>query len=389
MRLLPLEYAVRNLGRSRSRLVLSVGGSALVVLLALCAAGFVRGMVAGLAGSGSPSNIMVLGAGSEESIERSEVDAATASLLAASIDGLRTAGGVLFVSPEIHSQLRASTMGHAADDGPSILVRGVLPEALLVHGGVQIVEGRFPRAGANEVLVGDAVARAIGASDAALGLGSVLTLGEEPWTIVGRFASPRTVMSGEAWVPLEDLRVSTRRTTDSCVVIALADAEFDDVDFFCKTRLDLELVAVRETEYYAGLRRFFAPIRIVVITTAVLIGLGGVLGGLNTMYAAFAARVRELGMLQCLGYRRMAIALSLVQESTVAAAAGALVAAAIGSFVLDGTIIRFSTGTFGLRIDGPVMAIGLACGFLVGLVGAVPPALRALRLPIPEALKSI
>ena len=41
MRILPLEYAVRNLGRSPGRLVLTVGGSMLVVLLVLTAAGFI------------------------------------------------------------------------------------------------------------------------------------------------------------------------------------------------------------------------------------------------------------------------------------------------------------------------------------------------------------
>ena len=40
MRLLPFDYAVRNLGRSPTRLVLSVLGSTLVVLLVLAAGAF-------------------------------------------------------------------------------------------------------------------------------------------------------------------------------------------------------------------------------------------------------------------------------------------------------------------------------------------------------------
>jgi hypothetical protein len=38
MRLLPLTYAARNLGRSRGRLAMSVGGAMLVALLATLAA---------------------------------------------------------------------------------------------------------------------------------------------------------------------------------------------------------------------------------------------------------------------------------------------------------------------------------------------------------------
>ena len=72
-------------------------------------------------------------------------------------------------------------------------------------------------------------------------------------------------------------------------------AEFDDVDVFAKQRLDLELVAMCESDYYRKLREFFSPIRTMVWITAILIASGGVLGGLNTMYAAFASRVREIG----------------------------------------------------------------------------------------------
>lgn len=52
MRLLPFAYAVRNLGRSPSRLFLSVAGAAMVVLLILVAGGFVRGMSTALRATG-------------------------------------------------------------------------------------------------------------------------------------------------------------------------------------------------------------------------------------------------------------------------------------------------------------------------------------------------
>ena len=81
MRLLPFDYAVRNLGRSRLRLALSVLGSALVVLLVIAAGGFVRGMDRALRATGDEQNVLVMGIGSEESVERSEISAATASLI--------------------------------------------------------------------------------------------------------------------------------------------------------------------------------------------------------------------------------------------------------------------------------------------------------------------
>src|SRR5436190_22338321 len=105
MKLLPLDYAVRNLGRSRLRLALSVLGSALVVLLVLGAGGFVSGMTESLRHAGDERNVLVMGIGSEESFERSEIPASTASLLSASVPGLESRSGVSFVSPEVHVQL--------------------------------------------------------------------------------------------------------------------------------------------------------------------------------------------------------------------------------------------------------------------------------------------
>jgi putative ABC transport system permease protein len=106
------------------------------------------------------------------------------------------------------------------------------------------------------------------------------------------------------------------------------------------------------------------------------------------MYAAFASRIRELAMLQVLGFARSAVVASLLQESVIASLSGALVAVAVALFALDGIAIRFSMGTFGIRIDETVVAIGLAAGLLVGIAGCVMPAIRCLRLPLPAALKS-
>ncbi len=125
-----------------------------------------------------------------------------------------------------------------------------------------------------------------------------------------------------------------------------------------------------------------------VLVTAALIALGGLLGGLNTMYAAFAARVREVGMLQALGFTRLAITLNLSEESLFAAACGTIVGLAVGLVTLEGAAVRFSMGAFALTLDAPVILTGITAGLLVGVVGAIPPAIRCLRLPITEALKS-
>lgn len=390
MKLLPLDYAARNLARSPARLGLSIAGSLLVVLLVITAAAFVRGMEVSLRATGEPDNIILLGAGSEESFERSEVGAGVASLVAADIAGLRTRAGQAYVSPEVHVSLPLRAGAEQTSRAPLVMLRGVTPAAFLVHPRVQIVEGRLPRPGVDELLVGAMVATKMGVPESAVQIGKAILFDNRPWTIVGRFAAPGTVTESEVWADLTAVMTVAKRDTVSCVVLTLDPrfAEFGDVAAFAQMRLDLELAAVRESDYYDELASFFGPIRIVVWITAALIGVGALLGGLNTMYAAFASRIRELGSLQALGFRRSAIVVSLVQESSLATAAGALLACVVAIFLLDGLSVRFSMGAFGLVIDHTVVLAGLVSGLALGLLGALPPAVRCLRLPIPAALKS-
>ncbi len=389
MRQLPFQYAFRNLGRSRVRLFASLLGSTLVVLLILAAGGFVRGMQRTLT-QDKPlnENIMILGTGSEEGVERSQIDASVAGIAGASIPGIKQRAGVLYVSPEIHAALPVRESAQHDSDHPAVM-RGIRTEALLVHPEIEITEGHLPRQGLDELMVGQLAATRLGLADERLAIGQTLYFDDRDWTIVARFSAPNTVMNAEIWIPLTDLQIATNRESSlSCVLITLEDALFADADLFAKSRLDLEITAMRESDYYASIAAFYGPIRIMIIITATLIASGGILGGLNTMYAAFAARVREVGMLQSLGYTRRAIVLNLTEESLFASACGALIGAALGLLLLNGLAIRFSMGAFAITIDAPVLLIGILGGLLVGLIGAIPPAIRCLRLPITEALKS-
>lgn len=386
MRLLPFEYAVRGLGRSPVRLAASLLGSALVVLILIAAAAFVRGLERSLTVTGEPDNVILLGAGSEESIERSQIDGATASLVEAAIPGIRRRMGLGYVSPEVHMAVSM----RLRSDSPELpgVLRGITNAAFLVHPAVRIVEGRAPAPGEDELIVGSLAYTRLGVSPSELAIGRTLWFDERPWEIVGRFSAPRTVMDAEIWLPLRGMQIAAKRDSLSCVVMTLGEAEFADVDIFCKQRLDLELVAIPEPRYYAKLLDFYRPVRAMVWVTAALIAMAGVFGGLNTMYAAFSARVRELGTLQALGFSRTAIVISLVQESVLVTALGALAAAGLGLLVFQGASVRFSMGAFGMMVDAPVMAFALAAGFLLGVVGALPPAWRCLRLPVPVAVRS-
>lgn len=107
------------------------------------------------------------------------------------------------------------------------------------------------------------------------------------------------------------------------------------------------------------------------------------------MYGAVVGRVRELAMLQTLGFSRRAIALSIVQEGVLLAAAGSLLAAAVALPLLNGLAVRFTMGAFTLRLDSVSLLYGLSTGLAIGVLGSLPPAWRALRMPVVDGLKAI
>ena len=384
MKRLPFEYATRNLGRSPMRLLLTVFGSGLVVLLIMIAGGFMVGMKTTLDVSGAKNNIMLLGAGSIESVERSEVGMDTTGIVAGSIDGFRSRAGIEGVSPEIHIQMPIKVDG----EDRLILIRGIRPEAFLVHDNVSISHGHSPRNGRNEILIGKLTTRTLGFEAPEDAIGQSIMLDDDQYTISGVLEADGGIIEGEMWTSLTDLQITSQRDTLSCVIVALDEAKPSDIDMFAASRIDLELAAISEDEYFSALSLFYKPIEFMVVMTCIMIAIGGLLGGFNSTYAAFASRVREVGTLQTLGYRRGAIALSLVQESILSASIGAIVACIIAMFALDGFTVRFSMGTFTLSMTVGIIALGVSSGLLLGVIGAIAPALRCLRLPIPEALRA-
>jgi putative ABC transport system permease protein len=382
---LPLDHAVRNLGRSPRRAALAIAAATLVAFLAAGSVGFSRGLAGSLGASGLESNVILLGAGSEESIERSEIPPGVAEIVAASVDGLARRRDRTFVSPEVHAALPLGA-GEAA--GPVAVVRGVTEAAFLVHPQVRVMAGRAPEPGADEAMVGGAATALLADAGLAAGPGATLEIAGRPFRVVGAFAAPGTVLDGEIWVPLAALQTLTQRATLSAVVVGLDTAERADLEAFAAIRTDLELAAIGEADYYAELTRFLAPVRWLVTATALLVSLGGLLAGLGTLDATFAARIREFGTLQALGFRRRAIARSMLAESLLVASLGGLLAGGLALVLLDGRAVRSQMGSFAVEIGPAALATGLVAALVLAVLGTALPASRCLRRPVPEALKA-
>lgn len=385
-RLLPWDYGVRNLFRRPSRSALTLSGLAVVVLLVLVVVGFIRGLEKSLAASGSPNVVLVYSLASAADIENSSIPASTPALLNASVDGVRRTFGVEHVSPELYlgTRVKGASM---AEPGMG-LVRGVTTSAPLVRNTVQLVEGTWPAAG--EVMVGRLAYSKLGALSADLAVGESVEFDGRIWRVSGRFAAAGSAFESEIWAPLSDLQTALRRQDLSLVAVGMQSPDqVADVDLFCRERVDLELKAVSESAYYASLQQHYRPVRMLGWTVVALVAGSGVFAGLNTMYGAVVGRIRELATLQALGFRRRAILLTLVQEATLLACGAGLVACVAGLVLVDGMAVRFTMGAFALRVDSVAIAIGCGVAALLGVVGALPPAIKAMRLPVVDAIKAV
>jgi len=384
--LLPWEYGIRNLLRRPLRSGLTLLGLTTVVLLVLVVVGFIRGLERALTVSGDPRTVIVFSLGMGENLEYSSVPMRTSDLVAASIVGVQERHGKKFASPELYlgTQIRTSQEGEPGMG----LVRGVTPSALLVHSNIEIVAGDWPQP--NEVMIGRLAATKIGATEQETRIGQSLWLEGREWRISGVFSAAGAVFESEVWCRLDGLQQAMKRQDLSLVALMLEpNAEFQDVDLFCKERLDLELQAVSQIEYFQTLRKDYAPVRMLAWLVAFLIFAAGVFAGLNTMYGAVVGRVRELATLRTLGFQRRAAIISIVQEGTMLAVTASLIASVLALLIVNGSAMRFTMGAFELQVDSVALLYGCGTGLALGILGSLPPALRVLHLPVVDGLKAI
>ena len=385
-RVLPWEYGIRNLFRRPLRTSLTLAALTTVIVLVLVVVGFIRGLERSLAVSGDPHAAVVFSLGMGENLEYSSIPMRTSDLVPASVSGIQERYGTKYVSPELFLGTQIRVEGR--DELLMGLVRGVTQPALLVRRQVEIEQGHWPETG--EVMVGSLVATKLGATQSDLAIGRTLTMEGRTWRISGVFSASGSAFESEVWCRLDELQQVMKRQDLSLVAVTLSPGgDFSDLDLFCKERLHLELQTMREVDYFASLQKDYRPVRMLAWLVVLLVSGAGVFAGLNTMYGSVVGRVSELSTLQTIGFVRRAIVMSLIQEGVLLAAAASLLATLLALLFVNGTSVRFTMGAFSLQIDSMAVLIGCGVGLLLGFFGAIPPALRALRMPIVEGLKTV
>jgi putative ABC transport system permease protein len=378
MTLLPLGYVLRNILRRRARSIVTIGGIAATTMLVIAMQSFATGMTEAGKGSAREDMVLLLGVSSEVDLVRSVIPRGSAEVAAASVPGVLTAAnGLRAASVELHiASRRGDQVG---------LLRGVTPAAYLVHSRVTVVEGREPRE-PFELMVGALAATRMGLPAEAMQVGKAIELERREFRIVGRFAAPGTVYEAEMWGRLPDIMLATKREDVSCVVLRLADkADLAEVKLFAGRRLDLEIAAIPETEMMQALASSLEPIAALARWMAVLAVIAGAFACANTMFAAVLARTKELATLRSIGYSPPSLAVSIVLEGVFVAFAGGAVGILLALLVGD-VSLRYPMGALRLDPDLPSRLVGLLAALASGLLGGIVPAVRAVRIPLVEAI---
>src|SRR5205085_10702263 len=165
-----------------------------------------------------------------------------------------------------------------------------------------------------------------------------------------------------------------------------------DRDLQANPRMQVE--AKPEIKYYEDQSGAVAtPLMGLAGFVAIVMGIGAVIGAMNTMYAIVAARTREVGTLRALGFTRGSVLVAFVIESVflalVGGALGCLIAVPANGFSSGtGQTASFSEIAFAFRITSFDVMVGMIFAGAMGLAGGLLPAFRAARMTITNALRS-
>ena len=387
---IPLVYNLRSVRQRWTSAIVAVLGIAGTVGVFVAMLSMARGFKATLVASGSPDNAIVMRAGAT-----SEMMSAVALDQVKTIEdapGVARGSGGPLVSPEV-VVVAAFPLAKTGTDA-NVQVRGVSPRVLEVRKSVRIVQGRLFRPGLTELVIG----RNVAGTYAGFHLGSTVRFGGGTWAVVGVFDAGGSAFDSELWCdaavlnqvykrPENIFQSLTVRLTSPEALTAFKDALTSDPR--------LSVAVESEREYYdRSSRALTTMITVLGSLVAFVMGIGAVFGALNTMYSAVAERSREIATMRALGFGAGSVVVSFVFEGLLIALIGGVVgcvAVLPVNGLTTGTMNwqTFSHLAFAFRITPGLLVVGIVFALLMGLLGAVPPAVRAARRPVAVALREL
>lgn len=382
------SYNLKSLAARWQVSLLAIFGVGVVVAVFVILQAMSAGFAETLKATGRPENAVVVqrGAQSEPASYYPREQADALSLTAA----VARDGGTALASPE--AVVVVTLPGRRSGEPVNVTVRGAGPLAQRVRGGIRIEEGRAPASGAPELMVGRRLRQRLVGLDP----GSRLRLQGRDWTVVGVFAADGGAFESELWAPLDVVAQDFQRqgVVTTLAVRLAGPTALEELQRAIAADPRMRLEARREDAFYSAQSgAVTTPLLALAGFVVVVMGFGAVFAAMNTMNAVIASRVREVATLRALGFRRLAILVGFLVESTALGLAGGAVGVLLAlpaSGISGGTgnTAGFAEVAWAFRVTPSAIVAGLIASVVIGAVGGLLPSLRAARMPLATALRT-
>ena len=385
---LPLTYNIRNVFIRWRATVATIFGVALVVAVYVLVQSMAVGLEKASGNTGDPRNLLIVRRGAVAE-SGSIISRENFNIVQYCAEIARDEKGVPLISADalvVMNLPRGNDRGEA-----NVTLRGISPNGFALRPQVSLVAGRWFVPGNREVVMSRRLAKRF----AHMNVGESFKIGSRELTVVGWFDGQNSAFDSEGWMDADEARSVFSRESYSSLLVRAAD-EKSGVELVRKLESDkrLSLHVLPEVNYYREQTKTAMPIRVLGNFLATMMSVGAVFAAMNTMYASVGARTREIGTLRVLGFRRRSVLLGFLIEGALLAlvggALGCLLALPMNGYSV-GTVSfeTFSEFVFQFRITPWLAMKGLIFSLAVGVVGSLLPALRASRLPVISALKSV
>jgi putative ABC transport system permease protein len=390
---LPAGYHLRSIVARWRSTVATVLGIATVVFVYVG----MQSMAAGIrkigGNTGDPRNLLVTRSGATAE-STSQITVEQFRILKYSPELARDDSGEPLISADLTVVANLPRIG--GEGNANAVIRGVSPMGRFLRPQVALAAGRWFEAGKREAVASARLAKKF----AGLGIGETFRAGGNDFTVVGHFDGEKSAFDSEIWTDADETRAAFDRTNYSSLLVRPRDGAAEAFAARIGSDKRFKLRATPEAEYYAKQTGAADSFKALGGFLAGAMSVGAIFAAMNTMYALVGARTREIGTLRVLGFRRREILAGFLAEGALLASAGGAIGCALvwaltsylaAAGIAFGTFSSqtFSESVFEMRVTAALVLQGMAFSVAVGLFGSLLPSLRASRIPVIAALKSL
>ena len=383
---------ISTLGQRLGSAAVIVVGIAGVVGVLVALLSMAEGYAQTLRKTGSDDAAIVMRGGSASEVS-SGMSREEAVLIAQAAGTARNDKGEPIASDELVAAANLPIQGGGPDEAGSVQLRGVGELAFTVRPQVKIIAGKRFTPGLRELIVGRGAARQF----AGLVPGQEVKLGAQKWLVAGVFASG-DAMESEVWGDVNVVADTYRRgSSRASVTLRLTDAKaFNTFKTALEANPQLKVDVMTTADYFNKQSEAVTKmLRGIGLTVGGIMAIGAMFGALNTMFAAVAARAREIATLRAIGFSGPPVVVAVMLETMLLALIGGLIGALLAYLIFDGfgasTMAAGSVGklSFALRVTPDLLWTGLKWALAIGFIGGLFPAVRAARMPVTTALREL